>query len=265
MPNIEQIKAMVHVNIPYSMLNRGYLKAFIDNKLNPEIGLDAATLDSTSAEEYQRVKKAFVEAGLSTTLHGPFIDMSPGSPDPEVWGLTKRRFEQVVEAARIFEPRAVVFHAGYDHKRYGFVHEVWFEQSLKTWQWLSHAFAQEGILLCLENVYEEYPEYLLPLFEELKEKGVRFCFDTGHQAAFSQAPLQRWLVVLGQYMGHLHLHDNAGQSDDHGAIGSGSIEFRLLFDWLAEHFDMPPVITLEPHKEKDLLPSLKWLETNWPW
>lgn len=265
MATMGDIKRLVHVNIPFSMLAGRYLEAFIGFRLNPEIGLDAATLDSVPVKEYERVKNKLSDARLKVTLHGPFIDMSPGSPDDEVWAVTKKRFGKVVEIARIFGPEAVVLHAGYDQKRYGFVHERWYERSLKMWRWMAQALGDEGILLCLENVYEEYPRYLLSLFEQLQEKGVKFCFDTGHHTAFGRAPLRDWLDVLGRYIGQLHLHDNSGGIDEHRAIGSGCIEFGLLFEWLGEHFADPPIITLEPHKEEDLLPSLQWLEKHWPW
>ena len=262
---IEKIKRAIQVNVPFSLLHSRYLRAFIDYGLNPEIGLDSQTLDTTDKETYCEVSKALVDSGLHVTLHGPFIDMSPGSPDDEVWALTRRRFGHVVEIARIFRPRAVVFHAGYDQKRYGFVRDKWFERSIKMWRWLAQSLGEDGILLCLENVYEQYPQYLLPIFEHLDEEGVKFCFDTGHHSAFGKAPMEAWLDILGDYVGHLHLHDNNGGVDEHGAIGKGSIRFDVLFDWLGRHFQAPPLITLEPHREEDLLPSLKWLEKNWPW
>ena len=56
----------------------------------------------------------------------------------------------------------------------------------------------------LENVYENGPEELLPLFENLAPQGVGFCLDTGHQAAFGRAPLAAWLDILGRHLGRHH-------------------------------------------------------------
>ena len=265
MATIGQIKRLVQVNVPFAMLAGQYLETFTSLGLNPEIGLDATTLDRVSVNEYEQVKDKLSAAGLKVTLHGPFIDMSPGSPDNEIWAVTRKRFGKVVEVASIFGPKSVVLHAGYDQKRYGFVYERWFERSLDMWRWMGQALREQGVLLCLENVYEEYPEYLLSLFEQLEEEGVKFCFDTGHHALFGKVPLSEWLEVLGRYIGQLHLHDNSGEIDEHRAIGSGTVEFGLLFEWLGEHFTDPPIITLEPHKEEDLMPSLQWLEKHWPW
>jgi len=261
----EEVKRFVQVNVPFSLLHKRYLQGFIKNGLNPEIGLDSQTLDNTEMEANQQVHRTLAQSGLHVTLHGPFIDMSPGSPDDEVWAITRRRFGQVMNIARIFEPKAVVFHTGYDQKRYGFVRDKWVERSIKMWRWLAQGFREQGILLCLENVFEQYPRYLLPVFEHLDQEGVKFCFDIGHHSAFGKAPMEDWLDSLGKYVGQLHLHDNNGMADEHGAIGKGSIRFDLLFDWLGQHFPDPPLITLEPHREEDLLPSLEWLGKNWPW
>jgi sugar phosphate isomerase/epimerase len=117
----------------------------------------------------------------------------------------------------------------------------------------------------LENVYESGPEELQPLFENLKSHSVGFCLDTGHQAAFGQAPLSEWLDILGRHLGQVHLHDNHGLRDDHLALGQGTIDFQYLFKRLKNLNDTPPVITLEPHTEEALDPSLAHLKAIWPW
>jgi sugar phosphate isomerase/epimerase len=115
----------------------------------------------------------------------------------------------------------------------------------------------------LENVYEHGPEELCCLFEQLAADQVGFCFDVGHQQAFGKAGMDRWLTQLGPFIGQLHLHDNHGEADDHIALGSGTIDFTGLFDWLAAHRGRPPIVTLEPHEEKELWPSLEYLARRW--
>jgi hypothetical protein len=53
--------------------------------------------------------------------------------------------------------------------------------------------------------------------------------------------------------------------DSHLAMGRGSVAFRDLFDYLRKNETRRPLITLEPHVDKDLWPSLEFLEKNWPW
>jgi hypothetical protein len=48
-------------------------------------------------------------------------------------------------------------------------------------------------------------------------------------------------------------------------MGTGSIDFAALFQRLVAACPTPPVITLEPHEEDALEPSLSYLENIWPW
>ncbi|MCD6353510.1 MAG: sugar phosphate isomerase/epimerase [Proteobacteria bacterium] len=255
----------VQVNIPFAMLCDSYLNRFIKQRLNPEIGLDAAVLERYSLSDFTDIAKEFHNHSLTITLHAPFIDLSPGSPDKSIRAVTRHRFEQVLQLVPIFKPETVVCHVGYDRERYSFIKDIWFENSLKMWSWLGTRIGNEGSLLMLENVYEDNPEDIKTLFNNLKNQNAGFCFDIGHQAVFSSVPLVNWLEFLGSYLGQLHMHDNCGKEDEHLAMGQGSINFQPLFDYLKSRRKNPPVITLEPHREEDLRPSLKYLEKFWTW
>jgi hypothetical protein len=39
----------------------------------------------------------------------------------------------------------------------------------------------------------------------------------------------------------------------------------LLFEYLKGRKADPPIVTIEPHREEDLWPSLEYLEKFWPW
>ena len=255
----------VHVNVPFKMLAEGYLEKFEAHKLNPEIGIDAYALDHYSLEDYERILLRLREYGALITVHGPFMDMSPGSPDSEVLALTRKRFEEMAGIAALFKARAVVCHAGYQWERYGFVRDEWLKRSIDTWEWLGGLLHKEGIQLNLENVYEQGPQEILELFTALAPIGIGFCLDTGHQSAFGKAGLEEWLNCLGPFLKQVHLHDNSGKADDHLGLGKGNIRFEVLISWLKESGQPPPLVTLEPHREEDVLPSLEKLGQIWPW
>ena len=117
----------------------------------------------------------------------------------------------------------------------------------------------------LENVYEHFPDDILILLEQLKNKRVGFCLDVGHQAVFSRSPVKQWIDVLGYYLKQLHLHDNFGESDDHLALGDGNINFSEIFMFVKHLNQKTMAVTIEPHREQDLLPSLKYLKKVWLW
>jgi sugar phosphate isomerase/epimerase len=260
-----RLSESIQVNIPFALLQTSYLSYFLERRLNPEIGLDAQALENFSLAHFGRIAQALRQGGLTVTLHGPFMDLAPGSLDPDVRGLTTRRFEQVLELVPLFRPKTVVFHAGYDQRRYRFVKEAWLENSLRTWSSLAERIVGEGSLLVLENVYEEGPQEMGVLFQKLEDYGVGFCLDTGHQAAFGRVPLETWVSSLYPYLKQVHLHDNQGDKDEHLALGKGNIDFQGLLDSLRAKMQEPPPITLEPHKGEDFLPSLEYLERIWPW
>ena len=122
----------VQVNIPFNMLWDSYIELFIKNGLNPEIGLDAISLEQFSLDNFKNIAHRLHKQNLSITLHGPFIDLSPGSSDPEVMELTRHRFEQLLKLVPLFKPKTVICHAGYDWNRYGYLKEEWVEKSLQT-------------------------------------------------------------------------------------------------------------------------------------
>lgn len=255
----------IQVNVPFRMLRERYLDLFIEKEINPEIGLDGDALDSYTESDFTETAKRLHDRELTVTLHAPFIDLSPGSPDSRIQEVTRKRFEQVLRLVPLFNAKTVVCHAGFDRRRYCSFRDQWLDRSIQMWSWLGSRLIDKGCRLMLENVYEDKPYDMISIFENLKGCEVEFCLDTGHQNAFGSAPLEEWLAVLGHYLGQLHLHDNDGGWDDHLAIGRGSVDFALLFQWLKVKRPNPPVITLEPHKEEDLLPSLESLEKLWVW
>ena len=262
---MQALLRQVQVNIPFTMLYDSYLDRFLGYELNPEIGIDAGALERFDFSDFQRIAEKLHAHHLSITLHGPFIDLSAGSTDPAIKAVTRSRFEQLFKLVPVFKPRAVVCHAGYDWKRYGYFREEWIESSLDTWSWLAGSLVEQGSRLMLENVYEDDPRDIRNILERLKSQNVGFCLDAGHLFAFGNSELVQWLEGLGSYIGQLHLHDNHGRNDEHLPLGQGNIDFKHLFAYLISN-DLPrPIITLEPHREEDLWPSLEYLATVWPW
>ena len=95
--------------------------------------------------------------------------------------------------------------------------------------------------------------------------GAGFCLDVGHANAMGTVPIIYWLDVLGPYLAAMHLHDNHGERDEHLAVGRGGIDYAGLFDYMVEHEIKPRAVTLEPHQEGDLWPSIVSLAEVWPW
>ncbi|MFW6081322.1 MAG: sugar phosphate isomerase/epimerase family protein [Desulfosalsimonas sp.] len=252
----------VQVNIPFSWLmdeQAGWMEMFIENRLNPEIGLDSEALDKYTPAQFAAAANRFHGIKRCITVHGPFLDLSPGSPDKAVRAVTRQRLEQMIEAAEAFSPLTVVCHCGYDEARYGCIRDPWYEKAAEIWKHTARKLAEKNIQLMLENVYETDPDEIGRIFEITGEENIGCCLDVGHLSVFGRRPLKGWINRLSPYIGQIHLHDNRGQSDEHMGMGLGSIDFAPLFDWLRGLSKMP-IITLEPHDRDALAASVSYLE-----
>ncbi|MCG6916641.1 MAG: sugar phosphate isomerase/epimerase [Deltaproteobacteria bacterium] len=254
----------VQVNAPYRQLVDRYLELFIKYSINPEIGFDAFALDTKSEATMAEVARLLAENGRTVTFHGPFMDLAPGGLDETIRKATLQRLQRTMDLVPLFAPGSVVFHAGYDASRYHGHREEWLSKSLATWELLTEMAEEMGVAIYLENVYEQTPEMILTLIERLSSEYLGFCLDVGHMNVFGEAPLAEWLDALGPHLREVHLHDNDGRSDSHAAIGSGTVPFEELFQYL-RHLEMKPLITLEPHEEATLWASLESLGALWPW
>jgi sugar phosphate isomerase/epimerase len=262
--SIAALAAQVQVNIPFPYLWRGYLERFLARGLNPEIGLDAYSLSHFPPRVFGLAAGAFRRAGRIITLHGPFQDLAPGSLDDGVLAASRRRLRQACRYLAVFQPGALVCHLGYEARHYRWDLENWLARAAATFKELARLAAAHRVPVMLENVYETEPELFLEVLNRAQAPNLMVCLDVGHLLAFGGGDFPAWLQTLGPVIGHLHLHDNHGDADAHLALGAGQVPLGEVLSFLAGR-QRRPLITLEPHQEGSLTPSLECLARLWPW
>lgn len=258
---IEDLIRKVQVCVPFRLLKEQYLPLVLEKRINPEIGINAGVIDTHSRRDFAEMASLIQQEGLSITLHGPFWDLVPGGIDRKMLQASRDRLREAFDLIPVFDPLSIVCHTGYDRKRYEEVQDEWFEAAVETWTPLIKDIEGTRTTLMLENVFEKTPRMLLRLLNELNTQKVGFCFDTGHMSAFSETNIHDWLKALGPFVKELHLHDNDGVRDDHLAIGSGKIDFEVLFGYLEER-SLKPIVTIEAHKKKWMWQSLEALSRS---
>jgi len=246
---------IIHVNVPYSML-LSRIDFAIKSQIHPEIYFSAEDLDACRKEDAERLSRALQENQLETTLHGPFMDLSPGGVDRKVKEVTRDRLSKTIELAHIFKPKMIVFHPGYEKWKFDGDVKLWLDSSLETWKPLVKRAEDMGLSLAIENVFEETPASIKNLLEEIDSPHFRFCFDTGHHNVFSKTPLPIWMDILGGFMGEVHLHDNHKEMDEHLPMGEGRFDFNQFFALLSL-YRLNPIYTIEPHEEAHLWKGLE--------
>jgi sugar phosphate isomerase/epimerase len=260
----ELMVSRVQVNIPFPFLLNGYLSLFLTKGLNPEIGLDAGSLSRYSPQTFRHIARAFQQAGRRITLHAPFQDLAPGALDDEVLGASRRRLRQAFRWLPVFRPAAIVCHLGYEARHYRWDLENWAARSAATFKELTGLAAQHDVTVMLENVYESEKELFVEVISRVQAENLKICLDVGHLLAFGDGDFAGWLEALWPHIGHLHLHDNQGDYDHHLALGTGKVPIDYVLNFLKEK-GVAPLVTLEPHQEGSLAPSLDYLAKIWPW
>jgi sugar phosphate isomerase/epimerase len=241
---------LIHINVPYSMLLQRSDVAIL-NRIHPEIYFSAEDLDTCRENDAKRLAETLQKNNLEVTFHGPFMDLSPGGVDRKIKEVTLDRLSKTIELAPFFKPKMVVFHPGYEKWKFDGNERLWLESSLETWKPLVEKAEGMKLTLAIENVYEETPNTLKALLEEIDSPHFRFCFDSGHHNVFSKTSLPIWLETLGRYLGEVHLHDNHQTMDEHLPLGEGTFPFDQFFNFLSQ-FKLSPIYTIEPHEEEHL-------------
>lgn len=244
----------IFVHVPYLFL-RDNLPLIIERRINPEIFLPADVLDALIPEELTAIAGALAANGQKTTIHGPFMDLNPGSTEPLLRQATMRRFHQALDAAAILKPRIMVLHPGYDKWRYGESQDSWLKHSIDGWQEVLARVRSIGCIIAVENIFEEDPATLRALLEAIDSPLVRHCFDVGHWNLFGKVGMAEWFAELGSFIAETHIHDNRGERDDHAPLGEGNIDFDLFFR-LMEQYAPDAAWTIEAHSREALERSL---------
>lgn len=215
------------VHIPFRLLGL-YLEEAAERGLCLDLLFDAEALDGYRAKELDELRERIEGKGMAVSLHGPYVDLVPGSPDPRVREVSLERMLQVVEPARLLRARQVVLHSGWDpwRWRYDGDRKLWRERSLEVWERLLRATERAGTVWALENVFEEEPGPLLEIIERVGSLRLRHCLDLGHFNVFAGCSLEEWLSALGPFVVAVHLHDNDGRQDGHLALGQGNIDWE---------------------------------------
>ncbi len=194
------------------------------------------------------------------TVHGPFMDLSPGAVDPLIRGITIERFSKTLDMAGLLKAGNVVFHSGYEKWKYAHRTDVWLESSLRTWEPLVTQAEALGITISIENIFEEEPDNLRMLAEAVGSRHFGLCFDSGHFNLFSSVPLRKWLDLIAPYLVELHIHDNDGTRDSHMPPDEGVFDFSELFGYLEAAGAGGFITTVETHTPDDVLRSIGFLE-----
>ncbi len=247
----------IFVHIPFRRLG-GVKNKFLELGLSVELYFSAQDLEDHAPQKIKEELAPMVKAGLSFTLHAPFMDLNPGSVDPAIRKITLHRWLQLLPLVEYLQARCVVVHPGFDHWRYGALIEEWTEVAVQSLLDITDHYPP-SVLVAVENIFDRDPWVLKNLLERVNHPRVGHCFDVGHFLLFAKTDLDTWFHALGPHLLELHLHDNRGDRDTHMGIGRGIAPWDKIF-YLVEATGKKPLMVVEAHTEEDALVSLEYLK-----
>jgi sugar phosphate isomerase/epimerase len=170
-----------------------------------------------------KIEEVIASTHLGITVHAPYGDLNLATLNDPIWRESIRQICSCIESAGRVTDR-VTIHPGYLSPLGKLMPE-------KVWNFQKEALRQIGkcaqehsVLACLENMIgvKEFlcrlPEELIGMTEGIE--GIGMTFDFGH--ANTMGKVADFLAVVHKAH-HIHIHDNNGLSDEHLALGEGTI------------------------------------------
>ena len=207
----------------------------------------------------QKYQKAGIPAG--STMHGAFYDVSVFSYDPQIREISKLRMRQSMEIAQELSVKGVVFHTNWNPMLSNIVYDDQVVDGTCTFvRELLEAYPE--IQIYMENMFDDTPELLAGLAEELKGyKNFGVCFDYAHAHVFGNPDeIGLWVQTLAPYVKHLHINDNDFGQDLHLSVGDGKIDWKMFKNYYENYFPEATVL-IEVNGMEKIRKSLDFLES----
>ncbi len=197
-------------------------------------------------------------------MHGPFMDMAPGSPDKRVNQVCIERYQHAIRIAQALGVEVVVFHANFIASIQTEVYrQGWHRRNITFWRAMADYAQQHDVTLAVENMWEFDPDIIGDVVKTIEHPHLRICVDVGHAHLFSHVPFREWLASLAPYIIHLHINNNDGLLDIHRALPDGVLNYPATLQQLRA-LPYKPTMTLEMETVAEMRASLQFLDLPEP-
>ncbi|MFA0833570.1 MAG: sugar phosphate isomerase/epimerase family protein [Methanobacterium formicicum] len=195
---------------------------------------------------------------IELTVHSPLSDINLASHNQSIRDSSIEEVKKSMDRAVQWNADLVVVHPGSMPIMGKKIEERIFKYNLESLKECADYARDSGIYMCVENMpviesllYQDLNE-LNSLLEELD---VYMTLDVGHAHNSGFSPSQMFSYPR---IKHVHLSDNDGTFDQHNALGSGSIDFDLIFKNI-EKSKYDGILVVEVKDPKDVITSLDFI------
>ena len=227
--------------------------------------IDSEPYNKYSDQEYleylKSIKKAADDAGIEICqVHG----INPLKEFMEEYPEVDAKFERQLITCKELGSKYLVIHPYTD----GYVylaesHARIYEKNKQALKVMLSVAKKYGVTICLENLPFRWHEMcrvteIKRLVRDINDENLGVCFDTGH-ANVMREDIYKSIIILGDDLKTLHVHDNFGGADDRHYIPyKGNIDWDAFVKGLNEigfkgYMNLETMIerkTPEPMKEQ---------------
>ena len=202
------------------------------------VGLECTTFyDPNYLEEHPNGIEEYLRiAGLVPfkTMHGPFAGLSTGVRDKLIRDVTMLRYLQACQTAEALGVRDIVIHNNYYD--YCAPRDVWLANTKDFFLRLMEQVGSRDVCFHMENTLERDSELMLEVVSYINNPKLDICLDVGHTQGMVRdgMPPLEWVRQCGSWIGHVHLHNNHGQRDEHNNLPDGTIPMKEVLALLEE-------------------------------
>jgi len=209
---------------------------------------------------YTRIREVIASTHLGISVHAPYGDLNLATLNDPIWHESVRQVCACIDKASNLTDR-VTIHPGYLSPAGKLMPQRAWELQKEALHRIGKCAENCSVLACLENMVgiKEFlcrdPGELIGMVEGID--GIGLTFDFGHANTVGKVP--EFLTEVG-HANHIHIHDNNGKSDEHLALGDGTINWQVVGKAITARYK--GVIVIEgrsiPEAKKSLAGFKEW-------
>ena len=177
-----------------------------------------------SIKRMDRYRKLFKDFSGIKSMHGPFLDLKPASPDPLIREVSYKRYLDTIHIGNQLDMDYIIFHSQINpYLNHPSLVDLNNRQMVEFWNKILKEIKHYKGIILIENIFEEEPYMLKKQIKAINMENIKINLDIGH-ARLGKVSLETWVKELKQYIGYLHIHSNDGEYDTHGSLSIKEIE-----------------------------------------
>jgi len=177
---------------------------------------------------FSKIEEVIATTRLGVTVHAPYGDLNLATLNDPIWRESIRQICTCIHHASALTDR-VTIHPGYLSPVGKLMPEKVWDLQKEALRKIGKTAHEHSVLACLENMIgvKEFlcrlPEELIGMAEGIE--GIGMTFDFGHANTIGMVNnFLEWVHKAD----HIHIHDNNGMSDQHLALGEGTVPWAMV-------------------------------------